>query len=139
MTLLVDRPHIRSHRMIPRDWSTGKITTVTDTEERRAKHRAENLTMSTREISRIKGFVPNWDQVIGRNKVTVLPPGVDAPTLVPAKRSRWAKFKNRLTALWDWFTLSLVGLLFAFVLCAGGMLAAKVLIILFEELFNGRV
>lgn len=139
MTLLQDRPHIRSHRINPRDWYEGEnVRSITDSDIRRARHRAENLTQSTQEISRQRGWVPGWDKVVGK-RVEVLPADVPTPIFIPAHRSRWQRFKDRFTALWDWFVLSVCGVIFSFVLVAGGMLAAKVLVMLFQELFNGNV
>lgn len=140
MTLLAGNTHIRSHRRIPREWhETEHARPITDSDIRRARHRAENLTQDTRTMSRMSGWVPDWEKVVGK-KTEVLPPSGVTPIFIPAHRTRWQKFRDRANAVIDWFVLSAMGVFFASVLAAGGILAAKGLIILFQELIaNGNV
>lgn len=133
--LAPNRPHMKNHLSF--DTTIPPVPTEEERVKHRPRHSARHITEETREM-RSGGWVPGWDQVMS-NAQRALQTQVEELVVVPPKRTRWQKYKDRFNALFDWFTLSALGVMFGTILAAGGILAAKGLIILFQEVLSGHI
>lgn len=82
----------------------------------------------------IKPVVDHSPSSNSERRAPVRPTGFVAITPVSGHRT---KFWVRMRAMWDWFWLSVTFLGYIFVILAGGLLASKILILLWKVWLSG--